>query len=230
MRLIQRPSLLPPTHPAGPLARWLAPADSGQPTASATTTNHREPRRHQPDLQHASAYSRPLGTQQDLQTSEMPNRNHDPSETPPISTAMPLTIRPCLLHYIHSELAWFAGTVRRHRHKGYDRLGDAFTTLPSEQPRPQPPHTHTHRGGLAPHQGPWRTEGPSAPPLPVPARPRAPASTRTRACAHTHCALPGPWTPTGRAFLMARTRGCPFPAEGYSKFNVQRQAKRSPQV
>lgn len=55
---IQRLSPLPPTHPASPLARWLAPANSEQPPASATTPNHRELLRHQSDLQDATAYLR----------------------------------------------------------------------------------------------------------------------------------------------------------------------------
>ena len=43
------------------------------------------------------------------------------------------------------------------------------------------------------------------------ARARARARTRARECAHAHRALPGPGTPNGRAFLMARIKGWPFP-------------------
>ena len=169
---IQRPSPLPPSHPAGPLARWLAPANSVQPPASDTTTStthQRELHGHQPDLQHATPYSR-LQTQHDLHPpdrSEMLNRGLAPSDTPPLSAATPLTFRPRLLHYINSGLAWFAGTVRRHRHKGWDRLGDAPTTRPLEQPQPPSPHSPPPRGGPRPPPTlPGARGGPRPPPLP----------------------------------------------------------------
>ena len=38
----------------------------------------------------------------------MLRRDHTPSETPPIQTTMPLTIRPRFLHYINSGLAWIS--------------------------------------------------------------------------------------------------------------------------
>ena len=84
--------------------------------------------------------------------------------------------------------------------KGYDPLGDAFTTLPSEQPRPQSPNTHIPLGGgFGSPQAPQRTGGALAP-------------LRARACARARRALPGAGTPDGRAFLVARTRGWLFPA------------------
>ena len=208
MRSIQRPSPLPPIHPAGPLAIWLAPADSGQPPVSATTTNHREPHRHQPDLQHASAYPR-RQTHHDLQPSgwtETLNRDHNPAETPPIPTSTPFTIWPRVLHYIHSGLAWFAGTFRRHRHKGYDRLGDAFTTLPSEPPRLQPLTHAPPGGGLHPPKALGARGGPWPPPSPCPST--RPAHTRARACAYARRALPGPGTP------MDGPSSWPVPGDG----------------
>ena len=124
----------------------------------------------------------------------------------------PLTTRPRLLHYIHSRLAWFARTFRRHRHKGYGRLGDAFTTLPSEQPRPQPPHTLTHPGGgPRPPRPPEHGGALRTPRARGSERARARARTRARTRAHAHRALPGPGVPNKRAFLMACTRGWPFP-------------------
>ncbi len=146
------------THPAGTLARRLAPASFRQPLTSATTPKHRELLRQQSNLQDTNVYPRPQA-QHDLQTpgrNEMRNKDHTPLETPPTPTATSLTIRPNLLHYINSGLAWFAETFRRPRHKGYARLGDAFTTRPSEQPRPQPPLTHTPRG--------WASPPPPSPP------------------------------------------------------------------
>ena len=61
--------------------------------------------------------------------------------------------------------------------------------------------------------------------MPVPERARTRARSLARTRAHANRALPGPGpeTPNGRAFLMAGTRGWPFPAEGYSKFHDQRE-------
>ena len=210
--LIQRPSPLPPSHPAGPLARWLAPANSVQPPASDTTTStthQRELHGHQPDLQQATPYSR-LQTQHDLHPpdrTEMLNRGHAPSETPPLSAATPLTFRPRLLHYINSGLAWFAGTVRRHRHKGWDRLGDAPTTRPLEQPQP-PSHHSLPRGGASdPPKPPRRTGEPLGPPMPAPAQ-SASASVPARARAPAaHCPGPGP--------TLDGPSSWPVPGDGY---------------
>ncbi len=58
--------------------------------------------------------------------------------------------------------------------KGWDRLGNALTTRPpeTEQPRPQPPHSH-HRprwgGCLGPPSPPAHGVACSGPPVPVPA-------------------------------------------------------------
>jgi hypothetical protein len=158
--------------------------------------NHRELLRHQPDLQHATAYPRPQ-TQHDLQPpgrTEMLNRDHTQSETPPIPTATPLTIGPRWLHYINSGPAWFAGTFCRHTNaKGmtawetHSRLGPLNNrglnllthTTPGEGPRP-PPRPPAHGGVLGPPRAHARAR--------ARARARAlPALTPT-----AHCPGPGP--------------------------------------
>ena len=134
---------------------------------------------------------------------------------------MLLTIRPHC--YMHSgpPLAWFVVrrgpyliTIRRHRHKEYDRLGDAFTTLPSEHSRPQPttpPLTTPRRGGrLTSTQAPWSTGGPEGPPCPCP---------RERPCARPHPrprmrARP-PRTAQGRDPIMDGLSSWPVPGDGH---------------
>ena len=81
-------------------------------------------------IQDATTYPWPQ-TQHDRQPpgrTKILNRDHSPSEeTSPIPSVTPLTIRPRSLHYINSGIAWNAKTFCRPRHKGYERLGDAFT-------------------------------------------------------------------------------------------------------
>ncbi len=128
----------------------------------------------------------------------MLNRDHTSLETPPTPTAMPFTIRLCLLYYIHLGLAWFAETSRRHRHTGYDHLGDAFTTLPSKKNRGLNFLTHIPPGGACllretpVHGGAFGT-----PRARARAQARACARTRARACAYARRTLPRPGTHDG---------------------------------
>ena len=57
MRSIQRPNPVPPSNPAGPLARWLASAVAGRRSSGATIHNRREPPRHHTDQQDVTASS-----------------------------------------------------------------------------------------------------------------------------------------------------------------------------
>ncbi len=80
--------------------------------------------------------------------------------------------------------------------RGHNRI---TYTHPVRGLAPTPPSSLAHEGALWPPRARAR------------ARARARSRTRARACAHAHRALPGPGTTNGRDFLMARTRGWPFP-------------------
>jgi hypothetical protein len=141
----------------------------------------------------------------------MLHMDHNPLETPPIPTATPSP----------PGLACYTTSTPGSR-GSQEPFADTDTKgMTASETRSQPCllnnrghhlfNTPPRRGALHPPKLPGAREGPRAPRARACARARARARNHSPARAHAHLALSGPGIPNGRAFLIARTRGWPFP-------------------